>query len=101
LPDDHETWGRRSARVRGLGLPKESVNGQANRRLIGDERAVALTSARRKKQQKGVDISSHCPLLYVEEREGWGEPLGSVMDTSIESDRQTGGGRRVSPAPGG
>jgi hypothetical protein len=36
LADDHESWGKRSAMVQGLGLPKESANGQVAQRLAGD-----------------------------------------------------------------
>jgi hypothetical protein len=61
FPDGRETWGKRSVRVRGLGLPKESVNGQANRWLTGDEWAARLTSAWRKKWQKGQIFPANAP----------------------------------------
>jgi hypothetical protein len=43
LPNGHETWGKRSAGVRGLGLPRESANGRANHQLTGNEWVAALT----------------------------------------------------------
>jgi hypothetical protein len=53
LPNDRETWGKRSAMVRGLGQPKESANGRVARRLGGNERVVVLTLAWRMKWRKG------------------------------------------------
>jgi hypothetical protein len=49
LADDRETWGKRSAMVRGLGQPKESANGWVARRLGGNEMVVVLTLAWRMK----------------------------------------------------
>jgi hypothetical protein len=44
-------------------VQKESPNGEAERRLAGDERAAVLTSVKGKKTAKEKNISSHHLLL--------------------------------------
>jgi hypothetical protein len=78
--------GKRSATVRGLGLPKELANGRVAQQLAGDERAMVLTSVWRRDRERGRYFLPLPPLICGGEREGWGRPFGSATDASIEPD---------------
>jgi hypothetical protein len=87
--------------VRGLGLPKESTNGQVVSRLAGDECAAVLTLVWRKKWRKG-QIFPATALSYRWRRE---RGLRRALGVGDRRRRQAGPANRRrmlgSPAPGG
>jgi hypothetical protein len=63
LPDDDESWGKRSTPKWGLDMPKESANGRVVRQLAGNDCAAVLTSVRGKRKVKGKIFLVIAPLL--------------------------------------
>jgi hypothetical protein len=64
--DDHETWGKTTARKRGLAIQKESPNGGAKRCLASGEGAVAAHPTLGKMGREGEASAGVCHTQKIQ-----------------------------------
>jgi hypothetical protein len=64
--DDAKTWGKTTARTRGLARHEKSPNGEANQRLADGEGAVVAYLSVGEKQRKGGGFGQ--PVVFIPRR---------------------------------